>query len=270
MRYEWRGYEEEPEDWHQLLRWLLNKYEGATGDVVGLESWRHLVERLIEPLSVYMESDYRAELADFPDEDQLREYSNLYEQLLQIRNAYDRFLAAIQRINLNKLRNVETGQITRCLFISHRQCDHRVAKRVSYIAEEHSYDYWLDIEDPSLTAITSIQGLMPATVKAILIAGTIEIGLLNSTHVIALLSKNAAGSQWIPYEYGRAKSGWPFQKYNLWSPNAAAWIQSTVNPPEYSYLANVLRTERGLRNWLGTPRNPLNCASATRGDCLDQ
>lgn len=269
MKYKWTSEEHEPEGWMQLIHWLSSKYRGATDEVFAIEEWQRLVEEMIKPLEVYLNSEYRPELSEVLDEDALLEYSELNEQLLQVRKAYDRFLRAIQRSNMDKVEYYKTGRMPECLFISHRQCDHRLAKRVSCIAQEHSYDYWLDIEDPSLAAINSIQGLIPAIVKAVLIAATIEIGLLNSTHVIALLSQNAAGSQWIPYEYGRAKSCWPLQNRKLWSPNAATWIQSTVNPPEYAYLANVLRTERGLRNWLGTPRNPMNCETTTLEDCLD-
>ena len=268
MKYEWNGYRTEPENWRQLLLWVLQKYEEATGEVFGLRAWQELVEQMFEPLEIYMDSPYRAELTEFLDEDQLRDYSVLYEQLLQLRRAYHRFLRAIERHDDGMRRN-DARLGGQSVFISHRQCDEKLATRAACIVQEHGFDYWLDIEDPGLAAISSIEGLIPATVKSILIAATIEIGLLNSTHVLALLSKNAAGSQWIPYEYGRAKSCWPFQNRKLWSPNAATWVQSSVSPPEYAFLAHVVRTEQGIRSWLGTPRNPMNCETTTREDCLD-
>ena len=271
MRAEWDGQGTEPEDWQQLLMWLLEKYERISGEVFGFTELKVLIDRIKEPLTVYFDSRYRMELVEFPSDEGLREYPELYEQLFHVRDAYDGFLEALSRSRRNK--RFDMMRLLRsqsCLFISHRQCDHKLAKRVACIAQEHSYEYWLDIENPELAAINGAQGLIPATVRSILIAATIEIGLLNCTHVIALLSQNAKGSQWIPYEFGRAKNWRSTRLRHLWSPTAATWIQNTVRPPEYAYLATVLRTERGLRNWLKTPRIPMECEPVTRKDSLDQ
>lgn len=239
------------------------------GEVFGTEAWQQLIDQLIGSLGKFMNFEYRPGIDEQIDEGQLREFPFLWKQLRQTRQAYDRFLRAIWRSSIRKLERFKTGEVSRCLFISHRQCDQGIARRVACIAQEHGYDYWLDVEDPNLTAISTIGGIIPATVKAVLVAATIEIGLLNSTHVIALLSKKAKGSQWIPYEYGRAKAYPAYSKHPLWTPTAATWVQSDVNPPEHALLATILRTELGLRRWLATDRTPHNCEVQTRRASLD-
>jgi hypothetical protein len=82
----------------------------------------------------------------------------------------------------------------------------------------------------------------------ILIAATIEIGLLNSSHVVAVHTSNSAASKWIPYEFGRAKDR------RLRSTRAASWLEPTLPLSacgEYVQLAVAAHGgEPRLTKWL--------------------
>ncbi|WP_235299666.1 toll/interleukin-1 receptor domain-containing protein [Portibacter marinus] len=108
------------------------------------------------------------------------------------------------------------------VFISHRQADEQIARRVATMLRIAGIYYWLDVLDPQLqnTNITSIQT-----------ANIIEIALLNCTHVVAIMTDNSFGSTWIPYEYGRVKDK------RLIIKNAIAYKYNLTRPlPEYMEL----------------------------------
>jgi hypothetical protein len=134
----------------------------------------------------------------------------------------------------------------RRLFVSHRQVDYNQALRLAYLACNEGFDYWLDILDPSLTATTSGEA------KAAAVATIIEMALLNCTHIIAVMTPNTRGSEWVPYEYGRAKEAPPI------SSNAACWVAPQVQSslPDYLHLGPVHKTESDIRNWLRAQRSP--------------
>ncbi len=89
------------------------------------------------------------------------------------------------------------------LFVSHQKGDAVWAERVAYLATEHGLQYWLDIHDPALIAANR----QPATglQQAVLVAGLIEMALLNCTCVAAVHTLGSRASAWIPYEFGRVK-----------------------------------------------------------------
>jgi hypothetical protein len=71
-------------------------------------------------------------------------------------------------------------------------------------AKSEGFDFWLDVLDPALNhpglaALTQPQ-------RALATAVIIEMGLLNCSHVIALMTQFTKGSEWVPYEYGRVKN----------------------------------------------------------------
>ncbi|HEV8482632.1 MAG TPA: hypothetical protein VGV87_03655, partial [Blastocatellia bacterium] len=76
------------------------------------------------------------------------------------------------------------------------------------------------------------------------IASVIEMGLINSTHVLAVITQNTMGSAWVPYEYGRVKTG-----LGVTTPQAACWIHNVpASPiPEYLYLGEVATTKQDLQ-----------------------
>jgi len=147
-------------------------------------------------------------------------------------------------------REETTARLPRpCLFVSHRQADVNQALRIAYLACQEGFDYWLDVLDPALSGLlgSSVAGTGNPQQSAMAIASIIEMGLLNSTHVMAVITPNTKGSQWIPYEYGRVKDPVPI------SPHAACWVDRLPAPssvPEYLYLGTITRSESEIKTWL--------------------
>ena len=139
-----------------------------------------------------------------------------------------------------------------CVFVSHRQADVAPATRIAYLACLEGFDYWLDILDPMLSGMPGVGwGGPSAQQSSVAVAAIIEMALLNSTHVIAVMTANTQGSQWVPYEYGRVKDPLPV------TPQAACWVDGAIagsQLPEYLYLGAITRTESEIRNWLQTER----------------
>lgn len=137
-----------------------------------------------------------------------------------------------------------------CLFVSHRGTtqDTAYAERIAFRAFSAGYEYWLDIHDPTLRFINTGPSIQ-SPVREILIAAIIEMGLLNSSHVIAVMTGKSAGSKWIPYEFGRAKQR---LLYSLFS---ATWLEPAMQPNkcgEYIHLGVMNRTENEIDQWLRT------------------
>jgi hypothetical protein len=97
------------------------------------------------------------------------------------------------------------------------------------------------------------------------------MGLLNCTDVIAAMTGNTKGSQWVPYEYGRRKEASPVAM------NTVSWWDSTTIPkkedlPEYLHLAPVLENEAEISAWLGAEMGEAkknqypNCPGQPRND----
>jgi hypothetical protein len=125
------------------------------------------------------------------------------------------------------------------VFISHRQADADCAERIAWRASQEGLDYWLDVHDPLLR--------YSKAAPPMILAAIIEIALLNCTHVIAAHTPNSAGSKWIPYELGRAKSR------AVYSHQAAGWFHSQTSPAaygEYVQLAEICRSEKEVVRWL--------------------
>lgn len=138
------------------------------------------------------------------------------------------------------------GPTRPCVFVSHRQADVNPAARIAYLACQTGFDYWLDALDPTLPGA----GLVSTEQAAAATAAIIEMALLNSSHVIAVITPNTKGSQWVPYEYGRVKLS-----ETVSSLQAACWIYkaTTGTPlPEYLYLGPIFKTESEIQQWLRT------------------
>jgi hypothetical protein len=133
------------------------------------------------------------------------------------------------------------------VFVSHRRSDVKLAERIAWLATQAGYGYWLDVHDPVLSYMGTQGQAIPSPIRDVLIAAIIEIGLLNASHVIAVMSAQSAGSKWIPYEFGRAKDR------RMHSPNAASWIHPGVTLAdcgEYVQLAEITSTENEILGWL--------------------
>lgn len=139
------------------------------------------------------------------------------------------------------------------VFISHRKDDRAEALAMAKIAAEEGFQFWLDILDPTLQMVTPPTSVPVANWLSLVIAAVIEMALLNSTHVVAIMTVNTHGGMWIPYEYGRVKEP------AVHSPQAAAWLHPTFAKafpegnrtlPEYMLLGEVTRRTAEVRRWL--------------------
>jgi len=157
------------------------------------------------------------------------------------------------------------------VFVSHRQADQDAALRVAWLAWGKGFDYWLDIVNLNPAHNQQIKMLetslgRPLTPfeKSVLLAAMIEMALLNCTHVIAVMTLQTAGSQWVPYEYGRMKDT------SLLNKHTACWWDTTSLPqtdlPEYVHLAGVHEKENDILAWFSNELSFFkSCSGAPRG-----
>jgi hypothetical protein len=133
------------------------------------------------------------------------------------------------------------------VFVSHRnrKADAEYAERIAERATGAGFYYWLDLHDASLQTLG--RASLPLAVQSVLIAATIEIALLNCSHVIGVITTDTAGSLWVPYEFGRVK-----HRY-LVSTQAASWWHPKVTSAmvgEYLHLGVRAATEGEVDDWL--------------------
>lgn len=145
------------------------------------------------------------------------------------------------------------------VFISHRQIDERYARCIAHLAATHRFNYWLDVID--LDSARNLQVRQIETMlqrpltdfeRGILTGAIIEMALLNCTHVLAVMTGNTAGSQWVPYEYGRVKEPLPA------SVEASCWWDTTSLPlgnfPEYMWLGMIHFKASDITAWFDAER----------------
>jgi hypothetical protein len=135
------------------------------------------------------------------------------------------------------------------VFVSHRNdpADIEYAKRIAYLASQNGFYFWLDVFDPHLQALPSMT--LTAAQRSILTAGIIEMGLLNSSHVLAVMTPQTRGTLWMPYEYGRVKEAPPI------SLQAGCWTDPTLpraDFPEYIHLGHITVSEPEIALWFQT------------------
>ncbi len=132
------------------------------------------------------------------------------------------------------------------LFISYKSQDASVAIKVSRIAKAEGFDIWLDILDPRLQAPAGSPTKLSQEDRALLIAGIIEMALLNCSHIVAVMTRNTPASRWVPYEYGRVKDR------GVLSNQASAYLSGTSaeDLPEYMYLGDIHKDDNEFRKWL--------------------
>ncbi|MEM8990776.1 MAG: hypothetical protein AAGD08_10185 [Pseudomonadota bacterium] len=150
---------------------------------------------------------------------------------------------AVQWFRLRAGETYRGAEKSPLVFISHRQADtlDAVDLAVMIVSARPEYDVWLDVWDP---ALRGANGDIANPTRGLLIALAIEMGLLNATCLVALFTQNAAGSAWIPYEYGRVKPKTPF------AGEVAARIDDGANEPEYLSLGVTLRSDQEVLEWL--------------------
>lgn len=133
------------------------------------------------------------------------------------------------------------------VFISHQKADAVRARDIASLAKTEGFDVWLDVLEPALHFPNRLAPTPEQ--RALAVATIVEMGLLNSTHVLALMTTAAERSRWVPYEYGRVKDS------SMYSPNAACWIDSqlaTATLPEYLLLGARTHSDLEISTWLQT------------------
>lgn len=127
------------------------------------------------------------------------------------------------------------------LFVSHRQIDKDFGLRVAKLANNNGFEFWLDVLDPTLAAVAAHTHLSK-DLKALLTACVIEMGLINSTHVLAVMTWRTKGSLWVPYEYGRVRQ----------PGNTACWKKPShkFTLPDYMLLGATTQSESDINQWL--------------------
>lgn len=136
----------------------------------------------------------------------------------------------------------------RRVFISHKQADVDLAVRLAHVVVQEGFEYWLDVEDPTLNAVGTPNGITGRG-RALAIACVIEMALINSSHVLAIITPRTRASQWVPYEYGRVKED------TVHARQAASWIDEGMNGrplPEFLSLGVAARHTIEVRHWLQT------------------
>jgi hypothetical protein len=135
------------------------------------------------------------------------------------------------------------------VFVSHKQEDGDLALKIAKAIHMSGIDVWVDIIDLPSGAPAS-----PKTRnEALLIAGMIEMALINCTHLIAVMTEHTAPSRWVPYEYGRMKDDPPAQlTVSAWRDHSAP--RDTF--AEYMLLAPIFETRSELKTWTDYIKNP--------------
>ncbi len=85
-----------------------------------------------------------------------------------------------------------------CIFLSHRSTDKAAVRKIGEYIMSKGIDVYLDADDPNLQRAD-----LANDHKAITAA--IELGIANSTDLLAYLTANTKESPWVPYEIGFAK-----------------------------------------------------------------
>ena len=87
-----------------------------------------------------------------------------------------------------------------CVFISHKSDDNLEAVRIAEFFKRNGIDVFIDVEEPDLQKAVKSHNTNE-------IVQLIQMGLNNSTHLLALISDDTRTSWWVPYEIGFAKKG---------------------------------------------------------------
>lgn len=169
-------------------------------------------------------------------------------------NGIGRFPFVNRRFALEWIRNIRRAarppELAECprVFISHRQIDDGYARRIAQLAFAERFNYWLDVIDLDPARNVQFRHLerqlgrpLDDFEKSIVTAAIIEMALLNCSHVIAVMTNNTAGSQWVPYEYGRVKEPPPFRLKHRAGGTKPVSRRSTF--PSICFLARCFSTK---------------------------
>lgn len=213
-------------DWRQ--RDPQNLRDRYPRDTPGFEAWNWLLAVL-------------ADLLGMSSEDEQRD---------RVLRTFDEFMVRLDRVS------PPARAPAWRVFVSHQRNDVRYAERIAWLADQHGFEYWLDVHDPVLGLINALP--LPSVMQSVLVAAIIEMALLNCTQVISVQTVHAQGSRWVPYEFSRCK-----RRY-LVSTQVASWFDSGVRPgtADYLRLGVCAYREAEVRQWLAHEWSRSGCAPA--------
>ena len=193
---------------------------------------------------------YAAEFFDLPSSRRFPDWAIAVSVWREFGDGIPETLRTILDELVRRRRTAHWGHVPlKCprVFISHQRADKTRALDIARLAKLEGFDVWLDVLEPALNFPTS-----PAPTpqqKSLAVATIVEMGLLNCTHVLAVMTTAAERSRWVPYEYGRVKDSSPY------SLSAACWIDSqlaTARLPEYLLLGPMTYSDPEISKWLKT------------------
>ncbi len=85
-----------------------------------------------------------------------------------------------------------------CIFLSHRSTDKEAVRKIGEYIMAQGIDVYLDADDPNLQKADRDNDHQAITTA-------IELGITNSTDLLAYVTPNTVASPWVPYEIGFAK-----------------------------------------------------------------
>lgn len=122
-----------------------------------------------------------------------------------------------------------------CVFISHRLADLDVAKAVGkYLTDEVGVDIYLSDSDVALQVAVMLHNDEK-------IVEYIENGIISSTHLLGILSKQTRGSWWVPFEFGAGRQ----RRMTV----AQLLLEDVQELPSYLKITTILRDSDDLSKW---------------------
>jgi hypothetical protein len=145
---------------------------------------------------------------------------------------------AVNRAELNEHRfNLAKAMGTPYVFISYRHADREAANAVATFLLDHvDHDVYCSERDANLK-----QAIETGSDEQLV--ACIEHGLWPATHFLGIISKNTAGSWWVPFEFGIAR--------HKSLPIALMLLDDVAELPSYMKLPTVavIRDRIELRDW---------------------
>lgn len=124
-----------------------------------------------------------------------------------------------------------------CVFVSYQAADREAAKAIAAFIAAVGVDVWFDQADSALQSAV-------AAGDDLAIAASINAGIENSTHTVAVISRQSRTSWWVPYEVGFARHA----KHGL----GVVVLRNCdlADLPSCLKIADVLATMERLASWL--------------------
>ncbi|MNB95215.1 hypothetical protein D3C75_423830 [compost metagenome] len=86
-----------------------------------------------------------------------------------------------------------------CIFLSHISLDNDIVVKIGEYIKKAGINIYLDIDDPELQQAVKDRNDLTITKY-------VEQGILNSTHILCVLTEHTKESWWVPYEIGFGKN----------------------------------------------------------------